>query len=281
MEQYSIVVGPKEGGDSMWHQCLHRVAHGLVAVLVIAGSLTLLSCGGGDDDDNNTASSTTGTQLDPASTRGNVTSTNVATLANQDITIDASAFAFDTITAPVSTTLRIANVIPFNAIPGPGSASAALSSCLGSIAGANPTNLQVAANPSASANYTVARADGITFSGILCIGAGTTGTITTPGQGGNICVFTNSASSPSPGAQSIFTSCRLAVGVSPQQFVPVNTPLPGTLQLTTTNQRTNVAVVSLPNSVTVVVSDNGNNTGNVAVNGIPTGIQVDLITQTQ
>jgi hypothetical protein len=280
MEQYSIVVGPKEGGDSMWHQCLHRVAHGLVAVLVIAGSLTLLSCGG-DDDDNNTASSTTGTQLDPATTRGNVTSTNVATLANQDITIDASAFAFDTITATGSTTLRIANVIPFNAIPGAGSASAALSSCPGSITAPNPTNLQVAANPSGSANYTLARPDGITFNGILCIGAGTTGTITTSGQGGNICVFTNSASSPSPGAQSIFTSCRLAVGVSPQQFAPVNTPLPGTLQLTTTNQRTNVAVTSQALSVTVVVGNNGNNTGNVAVNGIATGIQVDLITQTQ
>jgi hypothetical protein len=169
----------------------------------------------------------------------------------------------------------------FNAIPGAGSATAALSSCPSSIAGANPTLLQVAANPVAQANYTLARSDGTTFRGILCIGAGTTGTITTPGQGGNICVLTNFASSTSPGAQSIFTSCRIVVGASPQQFVPVNTPLPGTLQLTTTNQRTNVAVTSTSNSVTVVVGDNGNNTGNVAVNGIPTGIQVDLITQTQ
>jgi hypothetical protein len=59
-----------------WHQCLHRVAHGLVAELVIAGSLTLLI--GGIDDDNNTASARRERNR-PASTRGNVTSTNVAT----------------------------------------------------------------------------------------------------------------------------------------------------------------------------------------------------------
>jgi hypothetical protein len=277
MEQRNIVVDTKEGGDSMWHQCLHRVTHGLVAVLVIAGSLALLSCGG--DDDNNTGPGRTGTQLDPANTRTNVTSTNLATLANQDIPIDASAFAFDTITAPAGATLRITSVTVFTAIPGAGSASAALSSCPGSITAPNPNLLQTAANPVASANYTLNRADGTIFSGIFCVGAGTTGTITTPGQGGNTCVFTNFASSPSPGAQTIVTSCRIAVGVSPQQFAPVNTPLPGTLQLTTTNTRTNVAITSTAVSVTVAVQDNGNNTGNVTVNGLPTSIVVDLTTQ--
>jgi hypothetical protein len=246
--------------------------------MMIVGSLGLLGCGG-DDKNSDPASGRQQAQLDPANTRTNVTSTNVATLANQDIPIDASAFAFDGITAPAGATLRITDVTVFSAIPGAASASAVPSSCPGSITAPNPNNLAVATNPAAQANYTLIQADGTVFNGILCIGAGTTGTITTPGQGGNICVFTNFANSLSPGQQSVFTSCRIAVGVTPQQVVPANTPLSGTVQLTVTNQRTNVAVTSSPLPVTVEVIDNGDNTGSVLVNGIPTGIRADFTKQ--
>jgi hypothetical protein len=294
----------------MWYQCLRRVIYSLVAVLVIAGPLAFLGCSG-DDDDDNTTSSQTGAILDPAQTRTNVTSDNGVVLLDQDISIDGAAFAFDTLTAPAGATLRITNPRPVTTntanppvvtgppptfgefapplaiTPVPGVvpvttfANVACPSNLPAAGSAtNPGSIAGAANPTAVADYTINRDDGTNFAGTLCIGAGTTSKPGgPPGQGGNICVFTNFLGSPgSPGAQTVYSTCRIAVGVSPQQFVPVNTPLPGTLQLVVSQPITGVGFTSGALSVTVTVGDNGDGTGGVSVNGIPMGITVDLTT---
>src|SRR5882724_4738770 len=102
----------KEGGNSMWHQRLPWVSCGLIAVMVIAGSLALLSC---SSDDNGTPAGLAlqrSVTLDPATVRANVNSTNIGLLTSQDIIIDAAAFAFDISTGggSASGTLRITNV---------------------------------------------------------------------------------------------------------------------------------------------------------------------------
>jgi len=311
MGQCSIVMGTKEGGNSMWHQRLPWVTHGLVAVMVIAGSLALLSC---DSDDNGSDNlpPVKSTTLNSADVRTNVNSTNIALLAQQSTVIDAAAFGFDIFTGggPGSSVLTITNVRPvtFNpnvaagaaSVPnGPAStspqvnppftttpvttpagqpplANVACPAALGTAGtSTNPLGLAVAANPTTVADYSVSRIDGATFSGTLCIGAGT-GAVSGPAQGGNVCVFTNFANSLQPGAQSVFSSCRLVVGTPTGVVVQFGNPIPsdGTLQLTVTNQRSNVAYTSQAIDVEVVLTADGS----VVVDGVDTTINVAIPT---
>ena len=87
-------------------------------------------------------------------------------------------------------------------------------------------------------------------------------------------MFTNFANSLLPGTQSVFSSCRIVVGTPTGVVVPFGNPVPsdGTLQLTVTNQRSNVAYTSQPIDVEVVLTADGS----VVVNGVDTTINVAI-----
>jgi hypothetical protein len=227
----------------MLHQRLHRGAHGLIAVLVIAGSLALLGCPGGDDNFAET------TRLDPATTRANVTNTNAAVFANQEISIDGSVFPFQGDVASIPSTLVLTNFRP----------------------GAAPN-----AATRTQADFTLTADDGsrTTYTGNFETRS-ITGTATVPTVG-NTCVFT-----PTVGTVQTIGSCRMAVGTLAQdpRDVPIGSSagIQGTLQLTAAHPTSGVTATSTAIPVTVAVFDiDGDGILDAVVSGINTGIDVIL-----
>ena len=249
----------------MWHQRLHRAAHGFVAVMVITGSLALLGCADGDD-----TSSTAGPgviRLDPAVTGAAVSNTNARVLDGvEGITFDAQVFPFEGGGA--------------TQIPSPGSEFTLTN--FRAVTTAPLTDIQ--------ADFTLDRlVDGKKFTG--------TARFSTPNAttgAANAHTFTPTSVTLRNGTTLSAASAGL-VAITPNNFrmrvgtlvsggatrdVPIGNPtgILGTLQLTiqhTSNGITTLSDTPVPPNVRVAVFD-ANNDGrlDVVVNGINTGINV-------
>jgi hypothetical protein len=306
----------------MWHQRLHWATYSLVAVLVIAGSLALFGCNSEDDgpigattvrltNATNERANVNDTNIQLLRDRGGVVADpfnpGFTVPVSGAVVIDAAAFGFDPAIAPdqLTSTVQITNIrrivfptatgttasTPLIAPSSPHAASFASPEACPRLAPATVAGApvpQLAAAPIAAADYTISRSDGVIYTGTLCIGAGTTGVVATPtssarlGAGGNICIFTNFANSLLPGAQQVFSTCRIVVQTGTNPGIPADglTGTPGSLQLALSNPGPSGAgPLSLPISTTVVASDNGDNTASISAtdvlgNPFPTGIVV-------
>lgn len=252
----------------MWHQCLHRAVHGLVAVIVVVGSLALVGCPD-DSADPDSAPNSGGAprvRLDPATVRTNVTPANARVLADRDIEINKAAFIVDTGSILASggdtVTVRITDIVDITTtVP---NTTEARGTFVITQLGDDGIERELARGTRASGSPASATVKGVSFQGINCR--------FNPDAGSVIAVGTN------------FTTCRIAVGTKTgtggEPGVPIDGAIAGNLQLVVASAGSASSIATAFTSerieVTVGLNDNGNGTGSVIVDGRDTNINVPL-----
>jgi hypothetical protein len=227
------------------------VVHGLVAVVVVVGSLALVGC---PDDDINTDGPQR-VRLDPATVRTSVTPDNSRILADRDIDLNLAAFLVDpgsTLASSGQTvTVRVSNIVSI-------SATEARGAFVVIAVGEDGIEREFARGTPSAANVTAANTRGVLFQGTNCRFKPDAGSLISP--------------------ETNFTTCRIAVGTKTgtggEPGVPINGAIEGNLQLIVANPSSGVTFTSDTIAVTVGLNDNGDGTGSVIVDGRDTSIDV-------